>query len=86
MLACLTSGLLALGNTISSGQAPKAKPVAVWEYKTAFLPAAGDPQEPLNKLGDELGPQGWELVAITGSGPRDALNKELLCVFRRAKP
>ena len=86
MMVCLTLGLLALGNAVSSGQAPIAKPGAVWEYKTAFLRAAGDPQESLNTLGNELGPQGWELVGITEYGPRDALNKELLCVFKRAKP
>ena len=86
MMAFLVLGLLALGNAVSSGQAPKAKPGAVWEYKTAFLRVAGDPQESLNTLGNDLGPQGWELVGITEYGPRDALNKELLCVFKRAKP
>jgi hypothetical protein len=86
MMACLALGLVALGNAVSSGQAPKAKAGAGWEYKTAFLRAAGDPQESLNTLGNDLGPQGWELVAFTEYGPRDAQNKELLCVFKRAKP
>jgi hypothetical protein len=75
----LLLGLLFFWGPMSPGQAPAARVGAIWEYKTAFLPAGGDPQESLNKLGTQLGPQGWGLVTIVERGG------EWMCVFKRVK-
>ena len=76
----LLLGLLLNWIPASHGQAREAKPGVIWEYKTTFIRAGGDPQAPLNKLGNEFGPQGWELVTIVEHGG------EWGCVFKRAKP
>ena len=55
---------------VATGQGPNAKPVQKWEYKTVRA------TNEVEKLGDE----GWELVAVAGTG--DSFTK---LYFKRAK-
>jgi hypothetical protein len=72
-------GMLTLLNRQSTGQAQANKAVVVWEYKTLSW-GGGDPIPSL----DDLGKQGWELVASRGYGNEP--QSETLYVFKRAKP
>jgi hypothetical protein len=75
----LIVGTLALWSQPSTGQAQRVLPVVVWEYKA--LDAGGvDPTPSLN----EMGKQGWELVASRGYGNEP--QSPTLYIFKRAKP
>jgi hypothetical protein len=75
-LACLVLGLLALGSTRSSGQAPKETPASAWEYKTLFGVAHKENDDQMN----ELGSQGWTLDTVL-----EEPNNAVRFVFKRAK-
>lgn len=79
MAAGLMAGMLALASSQGLAQPQAAKPAAAWEYKT-FYWGGGDPTRSLNDLGHE----GWELVAIRGYG--DENQSQTLDVFKRPKP
>jgi hypothetical protein len=75
-LACLVLGLLALGSTMSSGQAPKETPASAWEYKTLFGVAHKENDDQMN----ELGSKGWTLDTVI-----EEPNNAVRFVFKRAK-
>ena len=79
MAAGLVAGMFALANSQGLAQPQAAKPAVTWEYKT-FYWSGGDPTRSLN----DLGQQGWELVAIRGYG--DENQSQTLYVFKRPKP
>ena len=76
MAAGLVAGMLALANSRGLAQQQAAKPGVIWEYKT-FYWGGGDPTPSLN----DLGKQGWELVAVRGYG--DENPSQTLYVFKR---
>ncbi len=59
----VTASMFALGlGTNKAQEKEKALPVAKWEYRVATSArASDDPQQILNKLGED----GWELVSYT---------------------
>ena len=73
-MSVLMVGMLAVLVPTSPGQAPAAKPVVNWEYKTYFF--QGNAAQNL----DEFGHQGWELVGFTRHR-RD--ENEIMYVFKR---
>ena len=85
-LVCLVAGLLALSNTMSSGQAPKESPpqemppppalVPTWEYKTIFGTASQANDDQMN----ELGSKGWTLDTVV-----EEPNSVVRFVFKRPK-
>jgi hypothetical protein len=79
MAAGLVAGMLALAHSRGLAQPQAARPAVAWEYKT-FYWGGGDPTRSLN----DLGQQGWELVAIRGYG--DENQSQTLYVFKRPKP
>jgi hypothetical protein len=74
-LVCLVVGLLALSNTMSSGQAPEPL-VAAWEYKTIFGTASQANDDQMN----ELGSKGWTLDTVV-----EEPNSVVRFVFKRSK-
>jgi hypothetical protein len=79
MTAGLVAGMLALAGSQGLAQPQAAKAAVAWEYKT-FYWGGGDPTGSLN----DLGRQGWELVAIRGYGVEN--HSRTLYVFKRHKP
>jgi hypothetical protein len=79
MTAGLVAGMLALAHPRGLAQPQAVRPPVAWEYKT-FYWNRGDPTRSLN----DLGQQGWELVAIRGYG--DENQSQTLYVFKRPKP
>jgi hypothetical protein len=79
MAAGLVAGMLALAHSRGMAQPQAARPPVAWEYKTLEW-GGGDPTRSLN----DLGRQGWELVAIRGYG--DENQSQTLYVFKRRKP
>jgi hypothetical protein len=77
-LVCLVLGLLALGSTMSSAQAPKQTPVVAWEYKTIF----GSDSVPNDPEMNNLGNEGWELLTVIEQKQQ---NPDVRFVFKRAK-
>jgi hypothetical protein len=77
--AGLVAGMLALANSRGLAQPKAVRPPVAWEYRTLYW-GAGDPTRSLNELGQE----GWELVAVRGYGAEN--QSQTLYVFKRSKP
>jgi hypothetical protein len=55
----------------------------VWEYRVEVEPTFSlDVVESLSKLHNELGSQGWELVAVTVV-PGEYANPAVICTYKR---